>query len=206
MGKVRVWIQDLWGEGGGKANDLQRDLSRSTIPQTVRRERKCTVLHQLGWIPHHADTLRPWREKVSLLSAKCFLQNSAKAFRINTGEISAWGTAQLQVEKKKKSQCQKNQTLQNARWTLHWCSWKFSPCYQIKPPCFIFTLWGRECFWTPALAAAAVGPRHSGLSRTGSLGAHCTQTASVKLAFISGPWGSISLCEHSSRFGLWYIY
>lgn len=23
MGNVRVWIQDLWGGGGGKANDLQ---------------------------------------------------------------------------------------------------------------------------------------------------------------------------------------
>lgn len=58
----------------------------------------------------------------------------------------------------------------------------------------------------PLLAAGAVGPGCSGLSKIRPLAAHCTQTASVKLAIISGAWGSISVCEHSSLFGLWYIH
>lgn len=173
-------------------------IYKETFPD---QQRKCTLLHQLGWIPHCADTLRPWRERVSLLSAKYLLQNSAKAFRLNTGEISAWGIAQLQVEKKKKPQCSARRTRHRGV-HLALSTTKLSPHHQTNPPC---TLWSRE--WFPTLA----GSRSSGswvlwASKIRPLGAHCTQTASVKLAIISGAWGSISVCEHSTLFGLWYIH
>lgn len=38
--------------------------------------RKYTLLRQLHWIPHHAGTLRLWRERISLLSAEASPQLS----------------------------------------------------------------------------------------------------------------------------------
>lgn len=171
------------GEEGRKGKWFTKRPFQINSITSSDEERKCTLLHQLGWIPHRADTLRPWRERVSLLSAKYLLQNSAKAFRLNTGEISAWGTAQLQVEKKKKPQCSARRTRHRGV-HLALSTTKLSPHHQRNPPC---TLWSRE--WFPTLA----GSRSSGswvlwASKIRPLGAHCTLTASVKLAIISGAW------------------
>lgn len=112
MGNVGGWIQDYL-EGGKKKKSrwFTNTPFQITVLQTAMWGRKCTVLHQLHWIPHHADTLRLWRERVSLLSAKRLLQNSAKAFRLNTGEISAVGysTATGWEEGKKANHHQKKE-------------------------------------------------------------------------------------------------
>lgn len=91
MGNVGGWIQDIRRRGGKKSRWFTNTPFQITVLQTAMWGRKRTLLHQLHWIPHHADTLRLWRERVSLLSAKQLLQNSAKPFRLNTGEISALG-------------------------------------------------------------------------------------------------------------------
>lgn len=119
--------------------------------------------------------------KVSLLSAKRLLQNSAKAFRLNTGQISAWGTAQLRVENKKKPQCQKNQTLWSSSGTVHLLNWKLSPHYQINPQC---TSWSRERVLTPALPREVLGPGHSGLSSEHT--AHTQLQSSLSLSLGHG--------------------
>lgn len=177
MGNVRVWIQDLWGGGGGKANNLQRILSRSTVPQTVMRERKCTLLHQLRWIPHHADTLRLWREIFSLPNV--FSRTQPRHSGLTQGRFLPGVLHSYRLKRRSKH---------NAKRTRHCgvhlalCTHvaeKLRPHSQTNPQS---TLWSREWFQTPVLATGAVGARGSGLSRSRPLWAHCTHTASVKLA------------------------
>lgn len=171
MGNVRVWIQDLWGGGGGKANNLQGILSRSTVPQTVMRERKCTLLHQLRWIPHHADTLRLWREIFSLPNV--FSRTQPRHSGLTQGRFLPGVLHSYRLKRRSKH---------NAKRTRHCgvhlalCTHvaeKLRPHSQINPQS---TLWSREWFQTPVLATGAVGARGSGLSRSRPLWAHCTHT------------------------------
>lgn len=158
------------------------------------RERKCTLLHQLRWIAHHADTLRSWREKKTLFSLpNVFSRTQPRHSDLTQGRFLP-GVLHS-YRSKRRTTMPKEPDIMEFIWRSALTQLEAQPSLPDK-----FSVHTVEQGMGSNASAAK---RSSGywvlLAFQDQTSVSTLHTAPAKIAIISGAWGSISVCENRKK-------